>query len=367
MKVLTETNRKSWALIGVSMASFLGCIDFTIVNTALPAIQMTFHATVTQLQWIITIFILALSTCMVIMGRLADIYGRRLILYIGMIVFGLASLGAGLSANIYWLILFRLIQGASCAILYTATGAIVASAFPEQERGKAMGILFGVNGIGLAIGPVLGGVIISALNWRWVFLVNIPIIMISLFICFISVNESKNREHGTEIDWLGLVLLMIGLVCLILGVTQGSVWGWSSAITLSLFAIAGLALILFYKVEIKTSAPIIQFHLFINRMFITSIVATFALAFFYCVAFFLMPLYLRNMRNESGYMIGFMLLPTMVTVAILSPLVGRLVDQLGPKILLISGLAFFVLSAWLQTRFKVDSSLIYILSAFILM
>jgi EmrB/QacA subfamily drug resistance transporter len=367
MTVLTESNKKWWVLIGVSIASFLGCVDFTIVNTALPAIQAGLSATVTQLQWIINIFILALSTFMVIMGRLADIYGRRLVLYIGMIVFCLSSLAAGLATNINGLIFFRLIQGISCSILYTASGAIVSNAFPVNERGKAIGALFGVNGIGLAMGPVLGGILVSALSWRWVFLVNVPLILISLMICFMSVHESRNREHGTKIDWLGLIMLMIALPCFVLGLAQGDAWGWDSAIIISLFAIAIFTFVLFYLIEMKNASPIIQFHLFANRLFITSIVATFSLALFYCLAFFLMPLYLHNICEKSGYMIGLMLLPTTAMVAILSPIVGKMTDVSGPKLLLIVGFVFFTLSAFLQTQFTENSSTLYILTAFALM
>jgi EmrB/QacA subfamily drug resistance transporter len=367
MVFLTESNRKWWVLVGVSIASFLGCIDFTIVNTALPAIQTSLDANVVQLQWIINIFILALSTFMVVMGRLADIYGRRLVLYIGTILFGFSSLGAGLAINIDWLIGFRLIQGISCAILYTASGAIVSNAFPQEERGKAIGTLFGINGVGLAVGPVLGGFLVSALSWRWIFLVNVPIILTSLIICFVSVHESCNKEHGTNIDWFGLITLVIALPCFIFGITQGETWGWTSAVTISSFIVAIFMFILFYFIEMKSNSPIIQFHLFVNRVFVTSIVATFALALFYCLAFFLMPLYLHHIRDESGYMIGLMLLPTTVMVAILSPIVGRIVDIYGPKIPLIIGFVFFMLSAFFQTEFTEYSSLPHIIFAFALM
>jgi EmrB/QacA subfamily drug resistance transporter len=364
---MNETNRKWWILVGVSMASFLGCIDFTIVNTALPAIQHSLNTTVTQLQWIINIFILALASFMVIMGRLADIHGRRLVLYIGMFTFCFSSLGAGLAANIHWLILFRLIQGISCAILYTASGAIISNAFPAEERGKAIGTLFGVNGVGLAAGPVVGGFIVSALSWRWVFLVNVPVIIISLLICFISVRESRDQEQNNNVDWFGLVTLILSLSCLILAVTQGDAWGWHSVLTISLFVIAGIMLILFYYVETRIETPIIQFHLFTNRLFITSAITTFALAFFYCLAFFLMPLYLHTVRHETSYIIGMMLLPTTAMVAILSPFIGRIVDKFGTKISLLFGFGLFVLSAWLQTQFTDDSSLAHVLLAFIFM
>jgi EmrB/QacA subfamily drug resistance transporter len=363
---LTESNRKWWVLVGVSIASFLGCIDFTIVNTALPAIQLALKVNVTELQWIVNAFILALSAFMVIMGRLADIYGRRLVLYIGMTVFGFSSLGAGFSPTIGWLIFFRLIQGISCAILYTASGAIVSNAFPTHERGKAIGTLFGINGIGLAIGPVLGGILVSAFSWRWIFLINGPTILISLIICFASVKESRNREQGIEIDWPGLVTLVILLSCFIVGITQGQTWGWHSTLIISLFVISIFALFVFYRIEMRSNSPIIQFHLFANRLFITSIVATFALALFYCLAFFLMPLYLHNIQNQNGYIIGFMLLPTTAMVAILSPIVGRITDTVGPKILLVFGFIFFMLSAFLQAQFTENSSIGYIIFTFLL-
>src|SRR5579863_6244424 len=183
MKHITSNKQKRWVLIGISIASFVGCIDFTIVNTALPAIQRAFNSSIGELQWIINIFILALSAFMVIAGLVADVYVRRTILYIGMIIFGLSSLFAGLATSMLFLILCRLLQGISCTILYTATGAIVSNTFPVTQRGKAMGILFGVNALGLAVGPVLGGFIIGALSWRWVFFVNIPLVILSLAIC----------------------------------------------------------------------------------------------------------------------------------------------------------------------------------------
>lgn len=203
MTIVCFNDKKWWALVGVGIASFLGCIDFTIVNTALPAIKTSLHATVNQLQWIINIFSLALCACMVIMGRLADIYGRRKVLYIGMLVFAVSSFLAGCAINIQWLIVWRLIQGVACSILYTASGAIVSNVFPVEERGKAMGIFFGIAFSGLAAGPVLGGLIVGVFSWRWVFLVNVPVVIISLIICTLSVPESKSPLANRKIDYLG--------------------------------------------------------------------------------------------------------------------------------------------------------------------
>ena len=238
-------------LVGVSLASFLGCIDFTIVNTALPAIQSALEMSMVQLQWIITIFLLGLCSCMVIMGRLADMYGRRLVLYIGMLGFGLSSLGVGLSLNVTSLLFFRCAQGIFTAILYTATGAIISNAFDQKDRGKAMGILFGVNGIGLAVGPVLGGIIVSALSWRWVFLINVPLIVLSFIICIPNLKESKSEEKNMAIDWWGLILIAIGLSSLVIALVNGYTWGYGSTNIILLFLLAIICFFVFLRTCVK--------------------------------------------------------------------------------------------------------------------
>ncbi|MFN8769531.1 MAG: MFS transporter [Neisseriaceae bacterium] len=366
-KNIVSNKQKWWILAGVAIASFLGCADFTIVNTALPAIQNNLHTTISQLQWIINIFILALSSFMVIMGRIADIYGRRLILYTGMIVFAFASLLAGCAINIQWLIFWRFVQGIACAVLYTGSGAIVSNTFPIEERGQAMGIFFGISFTGLAAGPVLGGILVGTLGWRWVFLINIPVIIISLLICAKNLKESKNIDVNPKLDYLGTLILMIGISSLIITITQGSIWGIKSYKTLTTLITTIIAFPLFYYVEEKSNNPIIKFSLFINRSFISGTIATFFLAFFYCLAFFLMPLYLREIRGETDYAIGLMLLPTTIMVSLVSPIIGKMVDRKGPYKPLLFGFIFFIISAILQVCFSTHTSIVMVLTAFILM
>ncbi|MGY2202743.1 MFS transporter [Pseudomonas gingeri] len=367
MGVFAQQQRKWWALLGVSIASFLGCVDFTIVNTALPALQADLGASVDSLQWVINGFILALSSFMVLVGRLADLHGRKRVLFIGLSVFGLASLGAGLAVGIDGLIAARIAQGLACAVLYTASGAIVANTFDSAEQGKAFGVLFGVNGVGLAVGPVLGGLITSAFGWQWIFLINVPFVLLSLGICAFSVNESRSPQAGTRLDWLGAALLLVGLPSLVLVIVQGAAWGWSSPLSLGLIGLAVVALTAFVRVERRVAAPIIDLQLFANRRFVAGVVASFTLAVFYCVAFFVMPLYLALVRGESVQASGLLLLPTTLGVALLSPLVGRLVDRKGPALLIKSGLLLFLLSALLQAGFDRQTSLPYLLAAFVIM
>lgn len=362
-----QTRTHPWvALLGIALASFLGCIDFTIVNTALPTIQAELHTTVVQLQWIINIFLIVMATAMVISCRLADIYGRRLVLYAGMVLFALSSLGAGLSNTIHLLIFFRLIQGIAVAILYTVPMAIIHALFPPKNHGKATGLLIGVNGLGLAIGPVVGGIILGLLSWRWIFFVNPLLIILSFALCWKNLPESKSNNPEEKIDWWGFLLLAISLPLLILATVNGESWGWLSTQTLSFYAAAIVGLLLFYWVEKRTTQPMIQFNLFANRQFITGVIAFSALAFFYSIAFFLMPLYLHNILGKGGYSIGLSLLPATLMVAVLSPIVGRIIDKKGTKNLLLVGFALFALSALLQMYFVVQTSNLFIFFAFIL-
>ncbi len=360
--------RGRWlALAGVAIASFLGCIDFTIVNTAIPAIQQDLGASIEASQWIVTAFVMALSTFMVAAGRVADLHGRRRALYAGMLLFGAASLGAGLAAHIGMLIAWRLVQGVACAALYTASTAIVAHAFPESERGRAIGLLFGANGLGLAIGPVAGGLLVDALSWRWIFLLNVPLVALAFALCLGRVQESRGAQQGETLDVAGLLLFLLALPCLLLAVVHGADWGWTSARTLGLAA-AGIGLFaVLVRVSRGKASPLIRFDLFANLRFIGASAATFSLAFFYCTAFFLMPLYLGLIRHQDAGTIGISLLPTTVVMALVSPLAGRLADRRGAMPLLLAGFGFLATSALLQTHFAADTRWQVMLAAFVCM
>ncbi|GGX73453.1 MFS transporter [Streptomyces hiroshimensis] len=361
-----STDRKWWAFAGVSLISFLGCIDLTIVNTAAPQIQADLGASVTDLQLIVNMFIVALSMFMVTMGRLADIYGRRRVLYTGTVVFALASLGAGLAPGTGWLIAFRFLQGAAGAVLYTSTGAIVQNAFPRSQRGRAIGALYGVNGLGLAVGPLLGGVIVSSVGWHWVFWLNVPLIAVALTLCSFSVKESRD-QGAPGLDWPGLVLISLGIPAVVLAFTLGDHWGWSSARTLGLLAFATACLVAFYAVERRAADPIIAFRLFRHRAFLGAIVSDFALACFYATVLFLLPLYLSDVRDYGGYATGALLLPCTAVMAVLSPGVGRLTDRYGPRKLLAVGFAAFTVSALLLARIAPDTSIGYLALALVAM
>lgn len=356
-----STDRRRWlALAGIAIASFLGCIDFTIVNTAIPAIQRSLSAEVEQAQWIVTVFVMALSACMVAAGRLADLLGRRRLLYAGMLAFGAASLGAGLAQSMAALVAWRLLQGVACAGLYTTSAAIVAHTFPDSERGRALGLLFAANGLGLAIGPVAGGLLVASLGWRSVFLLNVPLIAAAFALCLGRVRESRGER--ARFDAAGFALLAAALPCVLLAIAHGGAWGWTSGATLGT-AGAGLTLLLaFVLVERSVAAPLLQLSLFMNGRFLLAGLANFSLAFFYCAAFFLLPLYLSTVRGQDSGAIGWLLLPVTAVMAAVSPLAGRAADRFGTAPLLAGGFAFLALSAAMQAGFTVATNWAWVIA-----
>jgi EmrB/QacA subfamily drug resistance transporter len=359
-------SNKWYILLGLSLASFLGCIDLTIVNTALPAIQQDLQASVTSLQWVMNATLLALTAFMVISGKLGDLYGRRLYLYIGMAIFAVSSLGAGFSSNVEMLIGFRFLQGLGIAILYTLPIAIIPALFPKNEQGKATGLVIAANGVGLAIGPILGGFITAALSWHWIFFINVPLTLLSFAFCMNRLPETKSDDENKRIDWLGFSLLLTIFPSLILATVQGEFWGWTSWPILSLYAFSLIGFVAFVYVENKIKSPIISFKLFSNPVYIVGLFANFGLAFFYAIDFFLMPLYLHYMQGQTEMQIGLTLLPATGMIALLSSPIGSWVDKQGPKRALMLGCVLLTFSALLQIYFTQDSSIAFVISAYIL-
>lgn len=350
-------------LFGISLASFLGLLDLTIVNTALPAIQQEFHISVLQLQWVINSVLLILTTSMAILAKLADTYGRRLFLYLGLLIFGVSSVGIGLSHHLGLLIGFRVLQGIAIALLYMAPLAIVPNVFPVKDQGKAMGFLVGISSFGLALGPAVGGILVSTVGWRWIFWINPPLAFICWLCCLNALKESKSA-HPEPMDWRGFGLLLVSIPAFILAIIESQQLGLLSWPVLSLLAIAVCGLICLYRVENKLAFPMIQFSLIKNPLFIIGLIANISLAAFYAVDFFLIPLFLHFIKDFSGTQIGFTLLPATLLVAILSPVAGRIVDKRGPKGSLIIGLALLLWSALLQSQFNIHTTMALLVIAY---
>lgn len=358
---MTGETRKSWlAVFGIGLLAFVGYMDFTIANTILPGIQRDLQASVGQLQWIMNSYIMMQTMFMVAMGRLGDIYGHRRVLYIGTLLFAVSSALAGAAGTTEQLILWRFMQGLAAALTMTASAALIPHIVPDRHRGLALGIYSSVVGCGLAIGPVVGGVMLTVLSWRWAFYINIPVVLVGLMVCWRALDESP-RQKDTRLDWPGLALLVLGVGSLVTALMEGEHWGWGSPATLGLFALALIGFTGLYWIERRVTFPIIDFGLFRSRPFVMSIVACVGVGGCIGLGNFIPPLYLQNVLNEEPLRVGFMLMSISGFVVLMSPLAGRLGDLFGHSPFVVIGLLSLVLAAVVQAFFEPSSPTVLIL------
>jgi EmrB/QacA subfamily drug resistance transporter len=337
-----EQRARSAGLLGICIASFLGCLDLTLVNTILPVVGRQFAAPLGDTQWIASSFMVALSAFMVPVGSLADRFGRKKALLLGLGLFGGASLWAGLATHLWLLVAARFVQGAACAILYTASGAIVSHTFGARDRGWALGMLFGSNGVGLALGPIVGGSFAGALGWRSAFLVNVPLVLLSAWLCARFAREGKARGDQ-PVDSKGSLLLLAGLLLLIAGLSMDeSLLGGSHR--LWLLGSALLALVLFARHEWTTPEPLVDFQLFRSPVFRSALLATFFLAFAYCVMLLTVPMLLVRRFGQTEIGIGWILLPATLSFAVASTWTGSLSERFGAPRITVLGLWLLALA-----------------------
>lgn len=358
------TPKQWWALIGICLLAFILFLDVGIVANALPAIQQALGANTTELQWLIAAFMLALCACMATMGRLGDIFGLRKVFYINIVLFSLASFGAGISQNIFELICCRALQGITAAAV-PISPALITHNFAADHRPKAMAIFSIITGSGLALGPVIGGFLIDTVGWRWVFLINLPIAIMGLLICAKTVVEAEKPQQRESFDLWGALLLLIGMSSLVISLMQGSHWGWTSPITLIGLCIAAITLLAFIRVEFHKQHPLINFHLLNNPTFIPAAVTCVIFGTFMATLLFLNPLYLQYILALSASQAGLLLFIISAMVVIIGPAVGWLTHHYGTKIGTVLVLLLTLISAFSHYFFTEDLQILIVLMAFI--
>lgn len=353
-----------WAVwASCSLTSFLIWLDVSIINTAIPQIQKELSASILQMQWMMDAFIFAITVLIVTLGRVGDHYGRKKLNMMGVFLFAISSLFAGMSHSPQWLIICRFIQGIASAAIIPSALALLSHAFAKEERGKALGLWSALSGIALATGPLVGGFFVSMLDWRWIFYINIPFAIASLILIFLFVHESKQREEKGLIEWKAVGLFTLGLGLLLFAVMHGPDWGWMNEKTILSFFFSLLFLLWFYFFEKKSIDPIIPFGLLQNGSFLFPALVMFNVIFVFNAILFLVPLYLIQVRGQQAYEAGLTLLPFTLSIAIFSPISGHFVQKLGGKRLILMGLFFFFLGTFLQSFFAIKSSFYLILTA----
>ena len=257
-RILAPENRKWWTLAAVSFGLFMIMLDNTVVNVALPSIERDLHVSIESLEWIVTAYALTFAALLITGGKLADMFGRRRIFIVGIVIFTLSSLACGLAPSAGFLIGARVVQGVGAALMNPATLSIITATFPPRERGQAIGIWAGVSAMALAIGPLVGGLIVDNLNWNWIFFVNVPVGVAGVVVSMLVIKESRDTSHEQSIDLPGLVTSAAGLFALSYALIEGNQRGWGSAEILGLFAAAAVLLTAFVLLEHRQRLPMLD-------------------------------------------------------------------------------------------------------------
>jgi EmrB/QacA subfamily drug resistance transporter len=328
-------------LVALMFGFFMSLLDATIVNIALSDIQAKLKTDLTTVSWVINAYSLVFTVLLVTTGRLADQFGRKRMFMIGMVLFSLGSLLCAVAPTIEWLIAFRALQAIGAAALNPVSLAIITAVFPPTKRGSAIAVWGASAGLAAALGPIIGGVLVQNFDWRWIFFVNLPFCVIGLFLVYRFVPESKNPHATTVIDIWGFLTLSAGLFCLVFAIIQGNDWGWTSVGILSLFAVAIVALVAFYFVEIRQSQPILDFKMFKVRSFSAGNIATFMFSMALQGAFLILVLYLINAQGYKQLDAAYALLPLPLSSFFVSAASGKLGSKFGIRRM--AGLGMFVL------------------------
>jgi EmrB/QacA subfamily drug resistance transporter len=327
-------------LVAVCLGTFMLLLDITIINVALPDIQNELHASFSQLQWVVDAYALTLAALLLTAGSLADMYGRRRLYVIGLMIFTAASLLCGVAQTPLMLQLSRALQGIGGAVMFSVSLALLATAFRGKDRGTAFAVWGAVTGLAVAIGPLLGGVLTSGLSWRWIFFVNLPIGVGAVILTLAKVAESK-AEHARRPDWAGFIVFTLALSSLVYGLIESNQRTFTDPLVLTCLSMAAVLLAVFVLVEMRGSTPMFDLSLFRLPTFTGGSVSAFGLSASIFSLLLYLVLYLQDVLGYSALDTGLRLIVISGGIIATSTIAGRLTSHvpirflIGPGLLLV--------------------------------
>jgi EmrB/QacA subfamily drug resistance transporter len=349
-RIFAEENKKWWTLAAVAFGLFMIMLDNTIVNVALPSIQRSLHMSISSLEWIVTAYALTFAALLITGGKLGDLYGRRKMFIAGLVVFTLASLACGLAPNAGFLIGARAVQGVGAALMNPATLSIITATFPPKERGQAIGIWAGVSALALAIGPLIGGLIVDNINWHWIFYVNVPVGVVGILVSRWVIAESRDTSHEQSIDLPGLVTSGGALLALSYALIEGNRHGWGSPEIVGLFVGAAVLLAVFIWLELRQRLPMLDLSLFKIGSFAGANIVAMLVSLGMFGVFFFISLYVQNVLGYSPTKAGAIFLPMTILIILIAPIAGKLSDRVGSRWLMGAGMTILGVSLLLYQR-----------------
>ncbi|WP_423163150.1 MFS transporter [Stenotrophomonas maltophilia] len=343
-------------LLAAALGAVVVLLDVSVVNVALDALRQEFSTDVAGLQWVINAYTLVFAALLLTSGALGDRFGARRVFLVGFVVFTLASAGGGLSANLPILIAARLIQGLGAALLVPNSLAMLQKAFPDRERrSRAVGWWGAIGGISLAAGPVLGGILVTHLGWRSIFLINLPIGLIGIYMALRYV-APHGGSHRRGLDWAGQGLAILALAALAMALIEAAPLGWEHGIVRGSFLLALAATLGFIWIEARSRSPMLPLELFRIPAFTAASVAGIVVNFAYYGLIFVFSLFFQIQQQRSPELTGLSFLPMTVVLMAVNVLAGRLITRMGARRLMVLGLALAAFGDLLMIPVSVEGS-----------
>lgn len=330
-------------VLAVSLGLFLVFLDSTVVNISLPNIMNDYHINLNLASWIINSFVLTLAILLITLGKIADFFGRIRIFLVGVIVFAISSLLCGMAPTVEVLIAARVLQGIGGAMIIPTSMMLVRTAVPPEKLGLAMGIWGAVGALAVAIGPSLGGVVTEFINWRWIFYINVPVIMIAFPFILVAFKGSRDVKSPFKLDVLGVIVVSIALYFLTFAILQGEKLGWTSTTIYIYFTISLIATLLFIFIEKRTNLPLVDFTIFKNKHYLGGILSNFLGGILLMGTLILLPIYLTQVKEFTTLHASFLITPLSAVMLVVAPIVGRLIDKIGYQIPMLFGYVFTVI------------------------
>ncbi len=358
-------DRKWWTLTAVCLGIFMLLLDITVVNVALPAIQLDLHSSFSDLQWVIDAYALTLAAFLLTAGVIGDMVGRRRIFAVGLVVFIVSSLTCGVAASSLMLNLARAAQGIGAAIMFATSLALIAQAFSGKARGTAFGIYGAVIGGAVAIGPLVGGAITSGIGWRWIFFINIPVGVVALVITLARVQDTEEPTNR-RVDRIGFVTFSASLFMLVFALVQGNAEGWGSPTIVGLLVGSGVMMAAFLVAEWRQRDPMLEIALFKRPAMVGVSLAAFTVSASIFAMFLYLTLYLQEVLGYGPFAAGLRFLPITVLAFLVAPLSGKLSVLVQSRFLMSLGLALIALGCALSDHVQADSAWTVLLPGFVL-
>lgn len=351
VKQVTKDFSKWWATIGIGIGVFMFALDVYIVNLALPVMVESLHTSFTTIQWVVLSYLLAIAIFVLSAAKLGDMWSKKPLYITGLMVFTVSSLLCGLAPNVSFLIAFRALQGLGAAFISGLGTAMIVEAFPEEERGLGLGIRAAVFGLGIMLGPTIGGLLISVWEWPLIFLINVPVGMIGCLIVAYLVPGNKTDITKQSFDIVGTVILTLSLTCFTLAISLWQNQGLNPHTPLTLLTLSLLGFGCFLIVEAKLPQPMVDLSIFQSLEFSLGLGLRFLGNFVMAGAIFILPFFLKLVKQYPTEQAGLLLAIPPILIVLTAPIAGSLADRYGSRIISLMGLLLMAIGCLLLSTF----------------